>query len=519
MPSAIDNTFFRSRAVSTVVAMVALVVPMLFLLADAATYFAWGDEVQFVDPAASAVFGQGFTSMAWPYQTSQEFFAGNAPGYSLLLIPWFRIFGFGLEQARCLNILLAGLAGLLLLRALGRAAPGMPLGFRATAVGVSLLGYGILVSAGSARYDMLGLLVAAAIFLLLTQAPGRARRACLVLAGAAVFYAGFHLVVALCIALLLLMLQARQKYLAASTQLAIGMAAGLSSWLLVMALNGLFVKFFVMLLGSQHTISGQMAKLVLHGEKGGLERFRSLGSLATLDLSLSVFALLLVAMLFMQWRHLGARVSEPEDRHLGWLAVDLVLVVPVGLFFLGKFPVYYSWIAYVPAVLIASVWAWRRLQRGAHWPIAAWSACAFCAAAWGVHDRIHQRDIDLGDPLYSDFKAWVRGALTQDDMVYADHEAYFAARSVARRVLGPTYGQTAMVRGIPEHERVSALLVQAAHKAQATALMEGNWQTYSSFVVKGSAPGAAKLDYVLLRRAGTTMPRQSGLPEPAATSR
>src|SRR5687768_12441274 len=55
----------------------------------------WIDEVMFCDPAINYLTGRGFTSTAWPVQSREETFAGNAPLYPLMLIPWLKVFGVG----------------------------------------------------------------------------------------------------------------------------------------------------------------------------------------------------------------------------------------------------------------------------------------------------------------------------------------------------------------------------------------------------------------------------------------
>lgn len=481
-----------------------LAAPVAFFAWTIGNYFAWGDEAQFVDPAASAHFGQGFTSMAWPYQNSSEFFAGNAPGYSLLLIPWIAAIGFGLDSVRCLNLPLALLAGLMLWYGLRNVAPALDRRLKALALGVCFLGAGVQYSLGSARYDLLGLCVVAGAFLLFSRPVDRTRNIGLVVAGVGVFYAGFHLVAGALILLALLNLQDRRRYLAPSVALSVGILVGLASWLAVMAMHGLASKFFVMLFGSQHTLTGQLGKLVLQHDSGGmLNKVRTFRLLATQDPSLLVVALLLFVLLAWYWRGRTASAdahNDDPDKPIAWLVVDFVVVLPLALFALGKFPIYYSWVAYVPATMLMTVWCSRLDARGIRWAKPACAAVLALATALGVYDRISHRDITPGDPTYANFQAWVRGELTADDMVYADHEAYFAARAVARRVLGPTYGQTVLVPGVPERDGVTALVVQAAHREQVEALIGGRWHDAGQYRPKGNAPGAPKLEYVLLRR-------------------
>jgi hypothetical protein len=189
---------------------------------------------------------------------------------------------------------------------------------------------------------------------------------------------------------------------------------------------------------------------------------------------------------------------------IGWLAIDFVFILPIGLLVLGKFPIYYTWLAYLPAVLIACVWAWRSLERGVRWPLLACVVLSACAASLGVHGRVAQRDTDPGARTYAVFNDWVRASLARTDLVYSDAEAFFAARAIAARVFAPTYAQTALVKGIPERDRLTALLVQAVHRDQIVALVGGEWQEQSRY--SPSDPANTKLDFVLLRRVGKQSP-------------
>ena len=65
----------------------------------------WQDEVALVDPAVNLSQGNGFTSTAW-WQTSDRFFASNAPLYPMLLYPWISLFGVNATAVRSLNYVL-----------------------------------------------------------------------------------------------------------------------------------------------------------------------------------------------------------------------------------------------------------------------------------------------------------------------------------------------------------------------------------------------------------------------------
>ncbi|HEV2694990.1 MAG TPA: hypothetical protein VG347_19000 [Verrucomicrobiae bacterium] len=66
-----------------------------------------GDEPGYADPAANLYLGSGFTSTMWG-QDSRAFWCGNVPLCQYILYADFKLFGFGLFQARAAGIFLAG---------------------------------------------------------------------------------------------------------------------------------------------------------------------------------------------------------------------------------------------------------------------------------------------------------------------------------------------------------------------------------------------------------------------------
>lgn len=77
----------------------------------------YADEPGYTDPAANLYFGSGFTSTMWA-QGCHEFWCGNVPLYEFILYATFKLFGFGLFQARAVNTCLAAAAAALIWAAL-----------------------------------------------------------------------------------------------------------------------------------------------------------------------------------------------------------------------------------------------------------------------------------------------------------------------------------------------------------------------------------------------------------------
>ena len=132
----------------------------------------YADEPQHVDPAANLYFGNGFTSTMWG-QDSHEFWCGYVPLYNGILYSFFKIFGFGLFQARALNDLLAAAGGFLIWAALRRTAfVGQPAN-RLLCLALILSGSVSTLTFRTARPDATMFFVCAAVFFSCCQPASR----------------------------------------------------------------------------------------------------------------------------------------------------------------------------------------------------------------------------------------------------------------------------------------------------------------------------------------------------------
>lgn len=453
----------------------------------------WTDEVQFIDPGASWFFGQGFTSSTWPYQRPDELFMGNAPAFSALLGLWFEVVGFGWTQARGLSFLFAALAAGVSWIAYRRAAPAVPAWLAGMVVALAFCGYGVTVSLWSARYDTLGMLLAALLFLLLTYAPTtRGQQVGLVLVGAGVFLSGFHLVIA-CVLLALVLYAAQgRRSVVPMFWLGLGVGVGALFWLGILAVHGQLKQFVLITFGSQHTVSGQLAQLMVQGDRGFMNKLNGAWRFLFQDPSWLVLMVGLLLVAFVSWREmpLAKRLSTAR------LSVGLVLVIPIGLLLAGKFPAYYVWMGYFPTAMLMVWWSSQIQAPYRRWVFAACAVALIAASVVGMGRQL-QSFTKQGDPqAFTGFERWTAGQVQPDDWVYSGFEAYPAARLVAQRVFVPTYGQTRLVPGIPEANQVTLMLVHENHLPLAKTLLGNEWVIVSRF----NEGTDSRLRYSALRR-------------------
>lgn len=70
----------------------------------------WADEAMFADPAASLMLHGHWTSTLWFSRGDFNFWSGNTPAYSALLVPWLWLWGVSALAVRSLNCVLVALA-------------------------------------------------------------------------------------------------------------------------------------------------------------------------------------------------------------------------------------------------------------------------------------------------------------------------------------------------------------------------------------------------------------------------
>lgn len=478
-----------------------LLAAMLGLLAMAAFYSSylvpWTDEVQFTDPAFSLYFGQGFTSSAWPYQRPDEFFIGNAPLFSFLLYLWMLLAGTDTLVLHAINWLLASGATILVWLAWRRISPEIGSFVRVAILLTMLSGYGIAFGYFNLRYDTLGFFLFGLVFYASTL-HGRMREAWLAVSGFLILLAGFHLAIATFLAITGFILLCRQP-LRRWQSLILGMAAGGIFWLSLVAWHGLLKKFFVVTFGSQHVLTGQLGQLVLQGDKIGIGRFLHPVSIYVQDLSLLTMMACFLAGYFLLVRSKCQPILSADTWRMFVIAA---LLVPIGLYVIGKFPVYYTWIAYVPCCLLCGQ-VWQALIEKTGEKLAL-GLLVFCIVAISLgYVRNVVEIVQKDDPKIDRILAQVTPWLHKDDWVYSSFALYFISRPEVNRVFVSSYGHTGLVPGVPEKNRLSVVLVRQEEFEQTMQLLGGEWQIMQSFQVAESVASSGVL--LLARRKTAAM--------------
>ena len=438
----------------------------------------WGDEVMLVDPVANWYRGHGFASGCWNLQRSTAFFAGYPPLYHLVMIGWVSVLGFSRVVVRSLDVVLATLVGVLLWHASWRLEIVPVARHRLLMVVAALGGYGLFVNYRSVRPDCVGMLVCLGS-LLASPLTGGARIAALLALGALLPLAGLQVVFYAAVMYAVLTLFWPRQALRAAVPQAVGVVVGAALLATGYSALGVLQDFLAQTIGWQ-TALGRAGVYDLRHRLGALRDPSTLAAFATV-----------VMVVAIQWRDRTGRLRSPA-----FVALVIALVVPVSLFTMAKFPIYYAWMVYLPLVLCLAASAsdpltlpepWRRLF--ALWRTAAFAVCVvaipmFTAVAllqW--HQRDPQRVVDAVAPQ-----------LRPDDRVLIDPAAFYAAYGRVAAIYDDHYSFTE-----PEAQAVTALIVPPWHAAEYQRQLGGRWtDTGAEIITKDEPPQFPLVTYILL---------------------
>ena len=94
------------------------VLPVCMALSGLSNLTPWIDEVMFVDTPMRYVRGAGWTTHSWYSIANQEPFMLYPPLYSMILVPWMKVFGTSIFACRSLNVAITLFIGWGLIRIL-----------------------------------------------------------------------------------------------------------------------------------------------------------------------------------------------------------------------------------------------------------------------------------------------------------------------------------------------------------------------------------------------------------------
>ena len=429
------------------------------------------DEVWFAEPAINCIEGRGFTTAAWDTQDRTEFWAGNAPLYSMVLSVWLRAAPFSPRGVRSLNYVLTLLAAVAVWIAVWRFALIQSPSRRALLVTAILCSYSISFSSRSGRYDCTAMLLFALVFL------GAALRKPLLVALAAFFVipAGFQLsVYSVVLAAAVLFFVGRESLRYVLWFFA-GMAAGLASLIALYAANGVLGDFISTI--GRHSVAGMAMASDASPFNRLAEKWRQLPQALLTD----PFNLMLAAVL------LGFARRE----RLARLAVTLAVGLPLIVQLLYTYRIYYGWMIVIP-LLIATLMVPRRIAIVATLVIlgglpARW---ALTAVEWRARD-------------YAPIQQLVETHVLPGEWVFTDWQAYYPVKRRAGVAFLPPY-----VRSFtPDEMNRVTILILGRESEKFRFAFPGVWRQVAAYRAPATARrgfGAQPYDLTVWRRGAST---------------
>ena len=416
----------------------------------------WTDEVAYADPAVNLVQNGTFTSTAWEAQMGDEHWAGNVPLYQWLLSGWLTVFGVSITAVRAIGYVLAILGAAMLWVALRRLGWVQTPEARLLVVLVILTGYGVTYGYRAGRPDILGFVLFSTAAWGWTLRPPL-RYGTLALVGLALPWAGLQFLPFAALAVAVGLIAAPGPFLRAGAAGGSGGLAGAGLLYAYYQHHGVWGDFLVSI--TRHTAA----------EQGLAAKLTGLPALPLVDPS---YAALLVGLALLWMFKGGAREAfrRPEVRY----PVLLALLVPLALFVTGKYPTYYTWMAYVPLVVGAGAWTspltWSRGS------LAAAGLIVGTACLIGLPARVGVSILQWDGRSYAPVRALVEEHVAPSDTVFAWYEGYYAVKGRAAAVYLPKYLWRPVPAKTPQLQSVDKIVTPPRYAAPVARLLGDRWE-------------------------------------------
>jgi len=440
---------------------------------------AWLDESMWVDPAINLLRHNGFTSSTWYSLTFGQFWYGNVPLYTGLIFAWAELVGDSFTALRSLNLILISLAALLLYWFARRTSEFLSARSRLGLLLILMLGNGVTFAYRSARPEALCLVLFALLLLASTLNPPLLRRGAIMAVSAILPWAGLQLVAYAVIASGLIVLHTGRRHLQTLLWMAAGLATGLCLMLAGYWATGHLEEFVISTVGSQQALVGQVGQYIVLGDDRGPARFTPSAIIGILvqDPS-SMFGLVAAAILLT-----GARVrhATPAGYRLR-AGITAGVLIPLGMFLAGKYPVYYTWMAVLPIWFLVLA-ALDRLDVSARRE--RMIACTLLALSLlaGWPSLIGSALLEANARDYSQVQHFVNQNIRPGQWACISPGAYFA---VIERggvpFLCTQYATSRLAPAIPQgqQQRLSVIIAAPRDAAKIMARLPGHWVEVAS---------------------------------------
>ena len=344
------------------------VLPVCMALSGLSNLTPWIDEVMFVDTPMRYVRGAGWTTHSWYSIANQEPFMLYPPLYSIILVPWMKVFGTSIFACRSLNVAITLFIGWGLIRILQQ------LNLKISIIQILLLIIllwcinDMVFMYSNGRPDLMGalLLVLIANEMIRTIKSGKRKWGVLVLSA---FLMTTAIQAAVCLVLLLLLsflvLDSYRKEIKYLTLLSVsGIFLGFVVNCAFMAYHG-HLKSFVVNIFSYSGSAKAIANFILPmmGDCLGIDTTFFMGKLSKMGVEsplymrlMSAFTrpaylALLIADIIFLLLYLKSIKRDPYYRIIRFLFI-MTTIIPLLMVLAGRYESYYYWMAYLPLFML-----------------------------------------------------------------------------------------------------------------------------------------------------------------------
>jgi len=410
------------------------------------------DEVEVADPVINFLSGNGYTTTAWAVTNRSVTHVSTAPAYSLSLLLWLKLFGISQTAVRTLPAFLALCGALVFWRACLRSGLIKSGGAGVVVICVLLMDYGYAFSYTYGRPDSLTALLIATMFYFYTLQNKRI--ALFVIGAIAIFlpfvqWASILYLFFLSIALLILL---RKNILPYVATVFVCMAVGLlvQKWLYTYFgiwetwIDTIRVERLENI--AQHIAYRMTLDALLHGHSNSVPK----------DFSALIIMMGMAAIYIRgKFLHLGEGIPFAKS---SWI---IVAIVSLGMYFVGKFPTYYSWMLCFPLAAILGAY-FDKAASASRSEIKIVAFIVMLACGVGLPLQAALASYDWHDRNPAAMSAKLGKIISKQDVVFCDYPFYYIVKERA----GMTFVGSYFDR-MTQEELDSVTLVVAARSGTA----------------------------------------------------
>lgn len=376
------------------------VLPVCMTLSGLSNLTPWIDEVMFVDTPMHYVKGAGWTTHSWYSIANQKPFMLYPPLYSMILVPWMKVFGTSIFACRSLNVVITLFIGWGMIRILQQL--NLKISIIQILLLIIILWYtsDMVFMYSNGRPDLMGalFLVLIANEMMHTIKSGKRKWSVFVLSA---FLMTVAIQAAVCLVLLLLLsflvLEKNRKEIKYLAFLCIsGISMGFIINCAFMAYHGHLMSFVVNIFSYSGSAKAIVAFILpMMGDCIGIDAAYFMGKLSKMGVESPLYirlitaftrptylALLVADSVFL-FLYLKSIKNEPHYRIIKYLFI-MTIAIPLLMVLAGRFEPYYYWMAYFPLFML-TVLLFKL-------PIYRWGCFIIAISVLFIltHDRMHK---------------------------------------------------------------------------------------------------------------------------------